>query len=102
MSAGVDVVFCIPGTHNLEMYRGLGDSTIRHVGVRHEQAAGFAADGYARVTGRPGVVITTSGPGLTNVCTAAGTAYADSIPLLILSPGVPRGMEGADAGSLHE
>ena len=86
---GVDVVFGIPGTHNLEIYRALAGSRIRHVTPRHEQGAGYAADGYARVTGRPGVCVTTSGPGLTNVTTAAATAYADSIPLLVVSPGVP-------------
>jgi len=99
---GVSTVFGIPGTHNLEIYRHLATSDIEHVAVRHEQGAGYAADGYARVSGRPGVCITTSGPGLTNACTAAATAHADSVPLLIISPGVPRGMEQADAGLLHE
>lgn len=99
---GVDVVFGIPGTHNLEVYRYLTGSSIRHVTPRHEQGAGYAADGYTRSTGRPGVAITTSGPGLTNICTAAATAYADSIPMLVISPGVPRGLERADVGWLHE
>jgi len=99
---GVDVVFGIPGTHNLEIYRYLTGSPIRHVTPRHEQGAGYAADGYARTTGRPGVCVTTSGPGLTNISTAAATAYADSIPLLVISPGVPRGLERADVGWLHE
>jgi len=99
---GVEVVFGIPGTHNLEIYRALADSDIRHVTPRHEQGAGYAADGYARVSGRPGVVVTTSGPGLTNATTAAATAYADSIPLLVISPGIPRGLEGKNVGWLHE
>lgn len=99
---GVDTVFGIPGTHNLEIYRHLAASGVRHVSPRHEQGGGYAADGYARVTGRPGVCLTTTGPGLTNISTAAATAYGDSIPLLVLSPGVPRGMEGADVGWLHE
>lgn len=99
---GVDTVFGIPGTHNLEVYRHLGAAGIRHVAPRHEQGAGYAADGYARVTGKPGVVLTTTGPGLTNVSTAAATAYADSIPVLVVSPGVPLGLEGADVGWLHE
>ena len=99
---GVDLVFGIPGTHNLEIYRALAASPIRHVTPRHEQGAGYAADGYYRVTGRPGVCVTTSGPGLTNICTAVATAYADSIPMLVISPGVPRGMERADVGWLHE
>ncbi|MQA04225.1 MAG: 5-guanidino-2-oxopentanoate decarboxylase [Streptosporangiales bacterium] len=99
---GVDTVFGIPGTHNLEIYRQLSAFSVRHVAPRHEQGGGYAADGYARVTGRPGVCITTTGPGLTNISTAAGTAYGDSIPMLVISPGVPRGMEGADVGWLHE
>ena len=99
---GVRDVFGIPGTHNLEIYRYLPDSGIRHVVTRHEQGAGYAADGYARVTGRPGVLVTTSGPGITNAITALATAYADSVPLLAVSPGPPRGQERADVGWLHE
>jgi thiamine pyrophosphate-dependent acetolactate synthase large subunit-like protein len=99
---GVDLVFGIPGTHNLEIYRYLHDSGIRHVMPRHEQGGGYAADAYARVSGRPGVLITTTGPGLTNATTAAATAYADSIPMLLVSPGLPRGMERRDVGWLHE
>lgn len=99
---GVRDVFGIPGTHNLEIYRYLGGSRIRHVVTRHEQGAGYAADGYSRVTGRPGVLVTTSGPGITNAITALATAYADSVPLLAVSPGAPRGQERADLGWLHE
>ena len=99
---GVRDVFGIPGTHNLEIYRYLPGSRIRHVVTRHEQGAGYAADGYARVTGRPGVLVTTSGPGITNAITALATAYADSVPLLAVSPGPPRGQERADVGWLHE
>lgn len=99
---GVDTVFGIPGTHNLELYRHLGRHGIRHVTPRHEQGAGYAADGFARVTGRPAVVITTTGPGLTNAMTAAATSYADSVPVLYVSPGVPRGEVGRDVGLLHE
>lgn len=99
---GVNLVFGIPGTHNLEIYRYLADSGIRHITPRHEQGGGYAADAYARVSGRPGVVITTTGPGLTNATTAAATAYADSIPMLLISPGMPRGMERKDIGWLHE
>jgi len=101
-SLGVDTVFGIPGTHNLELYRHLTRLGIEHITPRHEQGAGYAADAYARVSGRPGVVITTAGPGLTNVITAAATAYADSIPMLVISPGVPRGLRGHDVGYLHE
>ncbi|GAA2227846.1 thiamine pyrophosphate-binding protein [Herbiconiux moechotypicola] len=103
---GVTHVFGIPGTHNLELYRGLRGgaegSGIHHVTPRHEQGAGYAADAYARSTGRPGVVITTSGPGLLNALAALGTAYADSIPVLVLSPGPATGLERADIGWLHE
>ena len=99
---GVRDVFGIPGTHNLELYRYLPASGIRHVVTRHEQGAGYAADGYARIAGRPGVLITTSGPGITNAITALATAYADSIPVLAISPGPPRGQVRADVGWLHE
>jgi acetolactate synthase-1/2/3 large subunit len=99
---GVRDVFGIPGTHNLELYRYLPASGIRHVVTRHEQGAGYAADGYARVSGRPGVFITTSGPGITNAITALATSYADSVPTLAVSPGPPRGRVGADLGWLHE
>ena len=102
VAQGVTDVFGIPGTHNLELYRYLPESRIRHVVTRHEQGAGYAADGYARVSGRPGVIVTTSGPGITNAVTALATAYADSIPVLAVSPGAPRGRVGADVGWLHE
>ncbi len=99
---GVDAIFGIPGTHNLEFYRHLVPLGIRPVTTRHEQGAGYGADGWAQQTGLPGVVITTSGPGLLNALSAAGTAYCESRPLIILSPGVPEGEEFADIGSLHE
>ena len=99
---GVTDVFGIPGTHNLEIYRHLATSSIRHVVTRHEQGAGYAADGYARVSGRPGVLLTTSGPGITNAITALATAYADSVATLAISPGPPRGHVGKDVGWLHE
>ena len=99
---GVDTIFGIPGTHNLEFYRHLPEFGIRAITPRHEQGAGYGADGYFLLSGKPGVVITTSGPGLTNVITAAATAYAESRPMLILSPGVPTGLERADIGMLHE
>jgi len=98
----VDTIFGIPGTHNLELYRHFPRIGIRAVTPRHEQGAGYAAEAYARVTGRPGVVVATSGPGLTNTMTAAATAYAESQPTLILSSGMPTGTEGQDLGQLHE
>ena len=82
---GVDTVFGIPGVHTVELYRGLAESSIRHVTPRHEQGAGFMADGYARVTGRPGVCFIITGPGMTNIATAMAHAYADSIPTLVIS-----------------
>lgn len=99
---GVDTVFGIPGTHNLEFYRPLRSLGVRPVTTRHEQGAGYAADGWSLQTGRPGVVITTSGPGLLNALSAAGTAYCESRPMILLSPGPARGHEFADAGTLHE
>lgn len=99
---GIDVVFGIPGTHSLEFYRHLRALDIRAVTTRHEQGAGYAADGWSAHTGLPGVVITTSGPGLLNVLSSAGSAFCESRPLIILSPGAPEGAEFADVGALHE
>ncbi|WP_308798077.1 thiamine pyrophosphate-binding protein [Agromyces silvae] len=99
---GVDTVFGIPGTHNIELYRGVRRHGVRHVLTRHEQGATYGADGYARATGRPGVVIATSGPGATNCITGIANAYADSVPLLVISPGAPQGQERRDLGFLHE
>ncbi|MFD0625881.1 thiamine pyrophosphate-binding protein [Streptomyces sanglieri] len=81
--------FGIPGTHNLEIYRHLAAHRIEHLNPRHEQGAGYAADAYARVSGRPGVAITTTGPALLNIAAAVGQAYSDSVPLLVVSPGMP-------------
>ena len=86
---GVTHVFGIPGVHTAELYRGLAGSGIRHVTPRHEQGAGFMADGYARVTGKPGVCFVITGPGVTNIATAMAQAYQDSIPMLVIS-GVAR------------
>lgn len=99
---GVDTVFGIPGTHNLEFYRPLSALGVHPVTTRHEQGAGYAADGWSLQTGKPGVVITTSGPGLLNALSAAGTAYCESRPMILLSPGPARGREFADVGTLHE
>ncbi|MFG1934282.1 5-guanidino-2-oxopentanoate decarboxylase [Mycobacterium sp. NPDC048908] len=99
---GVDTIFGIPGTHNLELYRHFPATGIRAITPRHEQGAGYAAEAYARVTGRPGVVVATSGPGVTNTMTAAATGYAESQPMLILSSGMPTGTENQDLGQLHE
>ncbi len=99
---GVDTVFGIPGTHNLAVYSALKSSPIRHVSPRHEQGAGYAADGYARAGGRPGVVVTTTGPAILNAATAASQAYSDSIPVLFIAPGMPLAHPGGHNGLLHE
>lgn len=81
----VEHVFGIPGVHTIELYRGLAASAIQHHTPRHEQGAGFMADGYARVSGKAGVCFVISGPGLTNITTPMGQALADSIPMLVIS-----------------
>ncbi len=99
---GVNMVFGIPGVHTVELYRGLRASPIRHVTPRHEQSAGFMADGYARATGRPGVCLLITGPGVTNAITPMAQARADSIPMLVIS-GVNRvATHGHEEGFLHE
>ncbi len=99
---GVQHVFGIPGVHNIELYRGLASSRIRHVTGRHEQGLGFMADGYARVARRPGVCFTITGPGLTNIITAMGQAYGDSIPLLVIASENRSAEIGTGRGYLHE
>ena len=99
---GVDHVFGIPGVHTVELYRGLARSSIRHVTPRHEQGAGFMADGYARTSGKPGVCFIITGPGMTNITTAMGQAYADSIPMLVISSVQARSQLGGGRGKLHE
>ncbi|WP_439861530.1 5-guanidino-2-oxopentanoate decarboxylase [Pseudomonas sp. MBLB4136] len=99
---GVDTVFGIPGVHTVELYRGLPHSGIHHVTPRHEQGAGFMADGYARVSGKPGVCFIITGPGMTNILTAMAQAYADSIPMLVISSVNERERLGLGKGYLHE
>jgi hypothetical protein len=82
---GVTTVFGIPGEHTLELYRGIGNAKLRAVTPRNEQGASLMADGYARVTGEPGVCTLITGPGVTNASTGIGQAYADSIPMLVIS-----------------
>jgi acetolactate synthase I/II/III large subunit len=94
----VDTIFGYPGGAVLPIYDALYDCTeIRHVLVRHEQAAVHAADGYARATGRPGVSLVTSGPGATNAMTGIATAYMDSVPLVVLTGQVPTALIGLDS-----
>ncbi|MBB3189236.1 5-guanidino-2-oxopentanoate decarboxylase [Halomonas cerina] len=103
---GVDTVFGIPGVHTVELYRGLDGgaeaSGIRHITPRHEQGAGFMADGYARATGQPGVCFIITGPGMTNIATAMGQALADSVPMLVISSVSRRDTLGRGQGRLHE
>ncbi|EGJ51616.1 biosynthetic-type acetolactate synthase large subunit [Desulfocurvibacter africanus] len=94
---GVAVVAGIPGGANLPLYDALSRSPIRHVLARHEQGAGFIAQGMARTTGRPAVCLATSGPGATNLLTAIADAKLDSVPLVCITGQVPRGLLGTDA-----
>ncbi|MDP3103352.1 MAG: acetolactate synthase large subunit [Candidatus Methanoperedens sp.] len=93
----VEVVFGYPGGAVLPLYDELYDADIRHILVRHEQAAAHAADGYARATGKVGVCIATSGPGATNLVTGIATAYMDSVPIVAITGQVPRSLIGYDA-----
>ncbi len=99
---GTDFVFGIPGVHTLELYRGIAESNIRHITPRHEQAAGFMADGYARATGNIGVCCLITGPGLTNAATALAQSYADSIPVLAISSVNKTASLNLGQGDLHE
>ncbi|HKX99778.1 MAG TPA: acetolactate synthase 2 catalytic subunit [Steroidobacteraceae bacterium] len=94
---GVEVVFGYPGGAIMPLYDALHGSGIRHVLMRHEQAAAFAADGYGRVTGRPGVCIATSGPGATNLVTGIANAFLDSVPLVAITGQVATPLMGTDA-----
>ena len=95
----VEQIFGYPGGSVLDIYDALHVKTdqIKHVLVRHEQAATHMADGYARATGKPGVVLVCSGPGATNTITGIATAYMDSIPMIVISGNVPNNMIGNDA-----
>lgn len=100
---GVSTLFGIPGIHNVPLYDAIGSETgLRHVLARHEQGAGFMAEGYARVSGEPGTVVTITGPGVTNVATPMADAYADSIPLFVISTSLPRGLAERRQGEMHE
>jgi acetolactate synthase-1/2/3 large subunit len=100
---GVDTVFGIPGVHSLPIYDALDrDGFIRHVLARHEQGAGFMAEGYARTTGRVGVALVTSGPAVTNIATPAASAYTDSVPLLVIATDLATKDREQRAGVLHE
>jgi 5-guanidino-2-oxopentanoate decarboxylase len=101
-SYGVELIFGIPGVHNVEMYRALPRSRITHILTRHEQGAGFMADGYARATGRPGVCFTITGPGLLNILTPLGQAWSDSSPVYVISSALDIADSAQGRGRLHE
>jgi len=98
----VEHVFGIPGVHTIELYRGLAASGIQHHTPRHEQGAGFMADGYARVSQKPGVCFVITGPGFTNIATPMGQALADSIPMLVISSVNDTLNTSQARGMLHE
>ena len=94
---GVEIFFGYPGGVVLPLYNRLVDyPDIKHVLVRHEQAAAHAADGYARVSGKIGVCLATSGPGATNLVTGITTAYMDSVPMVVITGNVARDLIGRD------
>ena len=98
VAKGVEYVFGYPGGAVLPIYDALfGDERIRHILVRHEAGAAHAAEGYARATGKPGVVLVTSGPGATNAVTGIADAFLDSIPLVVITGQVPTALIGSDA-----
>ena len=99
---GVETVFGIPGVHTVELYRGLPNTNIRHITPRHEQGAGFMADGYYRASGKVGVCFIITGPGMTNIMTAMAQALADSIPMLVISSVNKIKDTGSGEGHLHE
>src|SRR5687768_2504529 len=94
---GVEVVFGLPGGCILPVYDPLLDSPLRHILVRHEQGAGHMAEGYAHVTGRPGVAMVTSGPAATNMVTPLCDAFMDSVPMVVITGQVARAGIGTDA-----
>jgi acetolactate synthase-1/2/3 large subunit len=94
---GVELAFGLPGGANLPIYDELYKSNIRHILVRHEQSASHMADGFGRVSRRPGVCFATSGPGATNIVTGIATAQADSSPMIAITGQVPSKMIGKDA-----
>jgi thiamine pyrophosphate-dependent acetolactate synthase large subunit-like protein len=101
---GVELVFGLPGVHNLPIWKALSESDIRLVGVRHEQTAVYAADGYARATGKLGVSVVTTGPGAANTLGATGEAMAAGSPVMVIATDIATGLrrEGVYGGTLHE
>ena len=103
-AGGVEIAFGLPGVHNLAIWRALAQSSIRLVGVRHEQTAAYAADGYARATGKPGVALVTTGPGAANALAATGEAWACGSPIVVIATDIPAALRrvGVHRGVLHE
>ena len=103
-ATGVEVVFGLPGVHNLALWEALRTSDVRLVGVRHEQAAAYAADGYARASGRTGVALTTTGPGAANTLAAVGEAWASRSSVLVIATDIPAALRRPHEyrGVLHE
>ena len=101
---GVELVFGLPGVHNLPIWKALSESDIRLVGVRHEQTAAYAADGYARATGKLGVALVTTGPGAANTLGGTGEAMAAGSPVLVIATDISTELrrEGVYRGTLHE
>jgi thiamine pyrophosphate-dependent acetolactate synthase large subunit-like protein len=104
VALGVDVVFGLPGVHNLSIWEAIAATDIRLVGVRHEQTAAYAADGYARATGKLGVALVTTGPGAANTVTATGEAWTVGSPIMIIATDIPTTIRqpGVFRGVLHE
>ena len=104
VALGVDVVFGLPGVHNLSIWEAIAETDIRLVGVRHEQTAAYAADGYARATGKLGVALVTTGPGAANTVTATGEAWTVGSPIMIIATDIPTTIRrpGVFRGVLHE
>jgi 5-guanidino-2-oxopentanoate decarboxylase len=100
--SGVSHVFGIPGVHTIELYRGLANSRLDHVLAKHEQGAGFMADGFARASGKPAACFFITGPGITNALTAIGQAYSDSVPMLVFASTSAVSDLGRQRGRLHE
>ena len=99
---GIETIFGIPGVHTVELYRGLPDTKLTHITPRHEQGAGFMADGYARASGKPAACFIISGPGMTNILTAMAQAYSDSVPMLVISSVNNSHELALGQGRLHE
>ena len=101
-AAGITHAFGIPGVHNLALYRGVAASDLTHVTPRHEQGAAFMADGFARLTGRPALVLPITGAGVLNAATAIAQAYSDSVPMLVVATNNPLSTQDRGLGELHE